>query len=192
VDVRPLTLVTGYRHNLVYLENVRVPRSALIGEENRGWYHAAVTLDFERAGIGAITRSEVEVANLLEYARSTSRSGRKVSEDPAIRQRLILAYRDARLSRALGNRVLDSQARGQVANMGASESALHVRESLGRISETKALIYGMAGQLLRDTPHAVDNGEGVESWWQLVGRHGGGTIEIQKNIIAQRGLGLPR
>jgi alkylation response protein AidB-like acyl-CoA dehydrogenase len=192
VDVRPLTLVTGYRHNFVYLNNVRIPRSALIGEENRGWYHAAVTLDFERAGIGNITRFEQEINRLLDYARTTSRRSARISEDPTIRVRLIEAFRDARLTRLLAARVLDIQANGRVANTEASESALHHRETMGRIAETKALVYGMAGQIERGSPYAVADGDGVESWWMLVGRHGGGTMEIQKNIIAQRGLGLPR
>lgn len=192
VDIRPLTLLRGGRHSLIYLENVRIPASAVIGEVNRGWYHAAVTLDFERAGIGSITRGEREIHKLLNFARTNSRGGRKISEEPAIRQGLLQSYRDVRLSRALGLKVLDIQARGLVANAEASESNVHGKESAGRLSITKSKVFGMHGQLLRDSPHVVADGDGVDSWWVLAGRHPGGTEEIQKNIIAQRGLGLPR
>jgi alkylation response protein AidB-like acyl-CoA dehydrogenase len=192
VDIRPLDLIDGGRHGLIYLEDVRIPRANLIGEENRGWYHAAITLDFERAGIGAVTRNEEDVKRLLEYARTTERHGQRLSEDPEIRRRLLVAYRDARITRALAMRVLDIQGNGRVANSEASELSLHSRLATGRTSETKALVYGMYGQLVQDTPYAVEDGDGVHSWWRLAGRHAAGTIEIQKNIIAQRGLGMPR
>lgn len=192
VDVRPLYLLHGGRHSLIYLENVRIPKSAIIGDVNRGWYHAAVTLDFERAGIGSITRGEHEIAKLLNFARTNSRGGMRLSAQPHLRDRLLKAYRDVRLSRALGLKVLDIQARGLVANAEASESNLHGKEAAGRLSETKSMVYGMHGQLKRGSPHAVADGDGVKSWWVLAGRHPAGTEEIQKNIIAQRGLGMPR
>jgi alkylation response protein AidB-like acyl-CoA dehydrogenase len=192
VEIRPLYTINGGKQALIHLDNVRVPKSAMIGEENRGWYHAAVTLDFERAGLDRITRAEYDVESLLDYARKTQRLGGPISSDPSIRRRLVQTYRDVRISRALGIRVLDLQARGKVANTEASEGSLHGREVTGRLGETKALIYGMYSQLIRDSPYAQNNGDGVESWWLLAGRHAAGTMEIQKNVIAQRGLGLPR
>lgn len=193
VDIRPLMLITGDRHNMVHLQDVRVPVSSVLGEVNRGWYHAAVTLDFERAGVGSITRGEAEVNRLIAYARTTQRNGKPISAHSESRKRLIRAFRDARLSRAFGLRVLDLLAKGKVASIEASEANLHGnKEALGRLSETKALIYGMYGQLRQDTPYSVANGDGFDSWLVLAGRHGAGSIEIQKNIIAQRGLGLPR
>jgi hypothetical protein len=89
-------------------------------------------------------------------------------------------------------KVLDSQARGLVAGTEANESSLHGRLAGGEMAITKAMVYGHLGQILPDQPYAQNKGDGSESWWSLPGRHAGGTIEIQKNIIAQRGLGLPR
>jgi alkylation response protein AidB-like acyl-CoA dehydrogenase len=192
VDVRPLHLVSGSTHGMVSFENVRISRKNLIGELNRGWYHAMVTFSFERAGMEQITRGEYNVRGLLEYARTTKRGGQPLAADPAIRQRLVVSYRNARLSKALGLRVLDSQGRGLVAGAEANESSLHSREAGGYLAATKALVYGMYGQLLPDTPYAENQGDGARSWWGMGGHHAGGTIEIQKNIIAQRGLGLPR
>jgi alkylation response protein AidB-like acyl-CoA dehydrogenase len=192
VDVRRLPLVDGSTIGMVFFENVRIPRKNLIGELNRGWYHAMVTFAFERAGMGAITRGENDLKDLFEYARTTERNGKRISEDPVIRDRLLLAYRNARISRVLGMKVLDSQARGLVAGTEANESSLHGREAGGEMAITKAMVYGHLGQILPDQPYAQNKGDGARSWWGLAGRHAGGTIEIQKNIIAQRGLGLPR
>lgn len=192
VNINPLHLIDGGRHGLIYLENVRIPKKNLIGEENRGWYHAAITLDFERAGIGGVTRNEVAVGELLEYARNATLGGKKVSEVPAVRAGLIRAYRDSRITRALATRVLDIQGNGRVANTEASELSLHNRLAGGRTAVTKDMVYGMYGQLFQDTPYSVADGDGVSSWWSLAGRHAAGTMEVQMNIIAQRGLGLPR
>jgi alkylation response protein AidB-like acyl-CoA dehydrogenase len=164
----------------------------VIGEENRGWYHAAVTLDFERAGIGSITAGERDFQSLLDYARNTDRGAGRLSSQPAIKSKLVESYRDMRISRALALRVLDIQANKRVANMEASEMSLHNREAAGRLGEAKSMIYGPYAQLLRDTPYAQNNADGERSWWRLAGRHAAGTMEVQKNIIAQRGLGLPR
>lgn len=193
IEIRPLPLIDGIRHNMVHFTDVRIPHSGLLGEENRGWYHAAVTLDYERAGaIGRSTEREQELDGLMEYARNARQLGQRLSSRPAIRSKLVSVYRDVRIVRALGLRNVDIRARGLVPNAEASEWSLFDRELRGRLAEAKALVYGMAGQLIRDTPYAVDDGEGVKSWWVLAARHGGGTMEIQKNVIAQRGLGLPR
>lgn len=192
VDVRPLMLAEGSRHNLVYLENVRIPASGMIGEEHRGWYHAMISFDFERAA-GSQTFTigrEREVNRILDYARSTVRKGKPLGKNPEVRKRLVRAYRDVRVGRALGQRIIDLHANGRIANSEASELSLFEKEAQGRLSETSALIYGSYGQLYQDTPNAVEGG--ARSWWRLAGRHAAGTIEIQRNVVAQRGLGLPR
>jgi len=192
VEIRKLPLVSGSTHGMVHFDNVRIPRKNLIGEENRGWYHAMVTFSYERAGMDQITRGEDNLNALLNYCRTTIRGGRPISANPVIRARLITAFRNARLGRNLGMRVLDSQAKGLVAGTEANQSSLHAREAGGFLAETKSMVYGMYGQLLADTPYTQNKGDGAQSWWTLAGRHAAGTIEIQKNIIAQRGLGLPR
>jgi alkylation response protein AidB-like acyl-CoA dehydrogenase len=192
IDVRPLMLAEGSRHNFVFMENVRVPASNMVGEEHRGWYHAMVSFDFERAA-GSQTFTigrEREVNRLLEYAKTTVRRGKPLGENPEIRKQLVRAYRDVRVGRALGRRIIDLHANGRIANSEASELSMFEREAQGRLSETAALVYGSYGQLNQDTPHGVDGG--TRSWWRLAGRHAAGTIEIQRNVIAQRGLGLPR
>jgi alkylation response protein AidB-like acyl-CoA dehydrogenase len=176
---------------MVHFDNVRVPRKNMIGEENRGWYHAMVTFSFERAGLDRIVRGEDELQKVFDYARTNKRNGMPISSDPAVKPRLIRMYRDGRLNRLLGMRVLDAQERGGRGTE-VNESAIHGRETGGRNAETKALVYGMVGQLLQDTPYSVANGDGAKSWWGLAGRHAAGTVEMQKNIVAQRGLGLPR
>jgi alkylation response protein AidB-like acyl-CoA dehydrogenase len=192
IDVRPLVLAEGSRHNFVFMENVRVPASHMVGEEHRGWYHAMVSFDFERAA-GSQTMTigrEREVNRLLDYAKATVRRDKPLGQNPEIRKQLVQAYRDVRVGRALGRRIIDLHANGRIANSEASELSMFEKAAQGRLSETAALVYGSYGQLHQDTPNGVDGGS--SSWWRLAGRHGAGTIEIQRNVIAQRGLGLPR
>src|SRR5207253_1237556 len=133
---------------------------------------------------------ERQLSGLLEYARTTSRRGRPLGKEPAIRKKLVEAYRDVRVGRALGLRVVDLYGNGRVPNVESSELSMQMKDSAGRFAETEALVYGSYGHLERETLHSVD--DGARGWWQLAGRHSAGTIEIQRNIIAQRGLGLPR
>jgi alkylation response protein AidB-like acyl-CoA dehydrogenase len=193
VDVRPLRLVDGSRHNSVYMEDVRLPASALVGEENRGWYHAMVSFDFERAGLlGFVLERERNMQAVLDYARATQQGGQSISKAPHIRPRLVEAYRDAKVQRALALRVVDQRAHGRVPNAESSELSLQAKQGQGRLAELAGLVYGSYVQLLPDTHRAIPDGLGIRTWWVLPGRHAGGTAEIQQNIIAQRGLGLPR
>jgi alkylation response protein AidB-like acyl-CoA dehydrogenase len=191
VEVRPLMLANGTRHNMVFFDDVRVSASKMLGEENRGWYHAMVSFDFERSGsVGTNVEREREIATLLDYARETTRRGKQLSKHPAIRNALVQAYRDMRISRALGLRILDTYNNKRVPSVESSEYNLHGKQSGGRIAEIWGLVYGSYGQLNRDTHRSIE--DGARSWWQLAGRHAAGSQEIQKNIIAQRGLGMPR
>jgi alkylation response protein AidB-like acyl-CoA dehydrogenase len=192
IEVRDLPLVNGSIHGLIHLDNVRVPRSNLIGEENRGWYHAMTTFAFERAGLEFLAGQAAAVEGLLAYARAHEHAGRPLSVDPEVRRHLLTSYRDARIARGLSLKVIDLQERGEVAGAEPSIASLWSRESAGRIAEAKAAVYGMRGQLTVDSPYTAAQGDGARSWWGLAGRHAGGSIEIQKNIIAQRGLGMPR
>lgn len=138
VAIRLFPLIDGGRHGVSSLDNVGILRANLIGKENRRGYHAAVTLDFERAAAGAVTRGEGDVKRLIACARAIERKGRRRSDDLETRRGLRTAYRDARITRALALRVLGSQANGQVAR--AETAALSLRSQL---AETKSLIYGM-------------------------------------------------
>jgi alkylation response protein AidB-like acyl-CoA dehydrogenase len=192
IEVRPLPLVSGSTHGLVHFQDVRIPRANLIGELHRGWYHAMATFAYERAGLEFLARTSADVERLLAYARKAKRGGTPVTTQPHIRKGLVEAYRDGRIARGLALKVIDLQDKGKLDGAEPSLANLWTRTAWGRIAETKAKVYGMYGQLAYRSPLDETEGDGIKTWWQLAGRHEGGTLHIQRNIVAQRALGLPR
>jgi alkylation response protein AidB-like acyl-CoA dehydrogenase len=191
MDVRPMILANKSRHNMVYMENVQVPASSMLGELNRGWYHAMVSFDFERSGaLAFVIERERVLKGLIEYAKTTNRRGKPLGKEPAIRKKLVEAVRDVRVGRALGTQVIDLYGNNRVPNVESSQLNMQQKDSAGRFAETEALVYGSYGQLEKETYQSIDGA--ARGWWQLAGRHSAGTVEIQRNVIAQRGLGLPR
>jgi alkylation response protein AidB-like acyl-CoA dehydrogenase len=190
VTVRPLIDITG-RHafNEVFFDNVRIPRDCLVGDLNSGWYVAAATLDFERSGINRVVAGIRVYEELVGYA-SQSRS--VLAARPELRHKLAELGIEFQAGRLLAYRVASMQARGQVPNAEASMSKMYGSELQQRLANTGLQTLGLAGQL--------DGGR----WAPLKGRleqyylHtagltiAAGTSEIQRGIIAGRGLGLPR
>ncbi len=89
IEVRPIINMFGIHYfNQVFFDNVRVPKRAMIGEKNRGWYIAATTLDFERSGVASFASNRRSIEELVELARETGTNGKPLSDDPIVRQRL--------------------------------------------------------------------------------------------------------
>jgi len=189
IQVRPLVNMAGsHDFNEVFFQDVRVSRQYLLGEENRGWYIGTTTLDFERSSIAGSVRQEQTVVELVGVARGR----RRELQDPV---RLLLADRtvEAAVARLLSYRVISMQNRGLVPNKEASIAKLFVSELEQRIASTAMRILGMSAQLQRGSAHAPVEGRAPRFYlYASPMTIGGGTSEIQRNIIATRGLGLPR
>ena len=193
VDVRPLTNLGGaHEFNEVYFNDVRIPKENVIGEENRGWYSAVTTLDFERSSIGSATGMKQTIEGLIEYARThAGEPTSTLTTNPQLRMELSDRMIEVEVARMLSYRVASMQNRGLIPNYEASLLKLYTTELNQRIAKSSIKILGMYGQL---------RGEGAPlggAWAQTFLRSQaytieGGTSEIQRNIIAQRGLGLPR
>ena len=192
VDVRPMPQITGDDHFAqVSFQNVRVPQRNRVGEEGRGWYVATTTLDFERSLIGESVVVRKQVTNLAALARVSGALTRSAS----LRRELAELAIEAEVARVLSMRVAALQANGEVPNHEASEVKLFVGELQQRVARTGMKVGGLFGQIAsRDTPYqAARRGSLQYSYlWSLATTIGGGTSEIQRNIIAQRGLALPR
>ena len=187
IQVAPLVDITG-RHafNQIFFEDVRVPRDCLVGELNRGWYVAAATLDFERSGINRVVAGVRVFEELVDFARAKSADHR------GVRAKLAELAIELAAGRLLAYRVASMQAKGQLPNAEASMSKMYGSELQQRLANTGMQIMGLSGQ--------VEAGR----WAPLAGRLeqyylstsaltvAAGTSEIQRNIIAGRGLGLPR
>lgn len=189
VTVRPLINIADRQgFNEVFFEDVRVPASQVVGEVNRGWYHMAVALDFERSGIQAYAGGRRRVERLAEAAREHPEL---VAKRPSIRTELAERAIELNVGTFLAYRVATMQAKGLVPNHEASASKLFGSEMGQRIALTGMHLLGMAGQLRDNTPHEIM--DQATSYLQAVSATiAAGTSEIQRGIIATRGLGLPR
>ena len=193
VTVRPIRQLTGRAgFNEVFFEDVRVPAANLVGEENRGWYAATTTLDFERSGIERNFVAEEDLNRIYQALQGARLELRETGDGNARRHRLVSLRVEVEVGRWLARRVAWLQTRGMVPNAEASMSKGFNSEVGQRVSEFGANVFGLAGQLLEGGRAAVG---GAAAFRYLDARRltvGQGTAEIQRNVIATRGLGLPR
>ena len=191
IEVRPLTnMADTPSFNEVFFNDVRVPKKDLLGELNRGWYVATTTLDFERSGIINGVSLQKVVSELIEF----SRTGRRPDGGwHAVRNELADRAIEAQVLIMLSYRIVSMQAKGIVPNQEASITKLFGSELAQRIAKTGVKIAGSYGQLTEGSPRAPMNGR-LDALYRIsVGSTlAGGTSEIQRGVIAQRGLGLPR
>jgi alkylation response protein AidB-like acyl-CoA dehydrogenase len=196
VTVRPLiNMADGEGFNEVFFENVRVPRDGLLGELNRGWYIATTTLDFERSSIGGTSQALRTLEELARFAKTEARGagGPPLWSQPRVRHAIADLWVDVEMARLLSYRVVSMQARGLVPNYEASIVKVFTSEYVQRQARIGVGIMGLYGGLWEDSPWARLRGRFAKSYVTSVGSAiAGGTSEIQRNIIAQRGLGLPR
>lgn len=195
ITIRPLQNMAGsHEFNEVFLEDVRVPAENLLGEENRGWYQAVTTLDIERSGIGHVVGLQRTVKDLVEFVHKNSASGLvQTRANPALRTELADRYIETEVAAAMAFRLVSMQARDIQPNHEASASKLYYSEIAQRIAGTGARLVGLYGQLGRNAEWAPMHGRLQYRYLRAVSDTiAGGTSEIQKGIIATRGLGLPR
>jgi alkylation response protein AidB-like acyl-CoA dehydrogenase len=196
VTVRPLRQMTGEAEfNEVFFEDVRVPRANLVGELNNGWGVALTTLMNERgtASFGTQARFRIIYDNLVALAQKSAVNGRPALQDPVIRQQLAQHLIDIEILKYNCFRNFTRLLRGGTPGPEGSVLKLWWSELNQRMQETAMTLQGPYGQLLRDSPWAVEGGR-----WQynfLRSRANtieAGTSEIQRNIIAERVLQMPK
>ena len=194
VTVRPIVNMAGaHEFNEVYFDNVRVPSGNLVGQEDRGWYTLAIALDFERSGVGYSANARRTIEALANYAKQTERDGRPLSENPTVRSELARRSMETEIARWMAYKVAWMQSQDMVPNAEASMSKMYGTELTQRVAQTGMKILGMAGQLSEGSKWAPLQGHIQKTYLSSTSATiAAGTSEIQRNIIAQRGLGLPR
>jgi alkylation response protein AidB-like acyl-CoA dehydrogenase len=192
IKVLPLQSMTGYvTFCQEYFEDVRVPARNLVGEENQGWYIGAALLDFERSGIGGATGIRRGLDRLVAFVRERRRAGSELSG--TLRHRIVDRYVEAEVARSFSYRIASLQAAGRAPNYEASMGKVFSSELSSRVADTGFQVLKMYGQLRENEPRAqMDGRYSLSVMMSIIGNIGGGTSEIQRNIIATRGLGLPR
>jgi alkylation response protein AidB-like acyl-CoA dehydrogenase len=191
ITVRPLmNMAATASFNEVFFDNVRVPKRDLLGEINRGWYVATTTLDFERSGIISGVGLQTMVGEIIDYVRKQPRQDGAAAK---VRNEIADRAIETQIAIVLSYRVATMQAKGLIPNQEASITKLFGSELAQRIARTAVKCAGLYGQLSTGSPRARLAGR-LESWYRIaVGSTlAGGTSEIQRSVIAQRGLGLPR
>ncbi|MEX2246625.1 MAG: acyl-CoA dehydrogenase family protein [Dehalococcoidia bacterium] len=196
ITVRPLiNMANGEGFNEVFFENVRVPREGLLGELNRGWYIATTTLDFERSAIGGVAQSLRSLEDLTRFAKSErdGATGTPIWEKPSVRHAVSGLWVDLEIIRLLSYRVVSMQERGLVPNYESSITKVFSSEYAQRMARVGLSIMGLYGGLWGEGRWSKLRGRFAKTYVASVGSTiAGGTSEIQRNIIAQRGLGLLR
>jgi alkylation response protein AidB-like acyl-CoA dehydrogenase len=194
ITIRPVTTILGTSHfSEVFLDNVVLSPESLVGTKNRGWYQAMTTLNFERSGIGRISSLRRTVEQLTEYCRTTPRPNGKLIDDAVVRDKLADLAVEVEAARMLCYRVAWLQSKGQVPSYEASMSRVVGCELSQNVARTGMEILGLAGPFHPESEHAQLLGRLERMYLGTVANTiRSGTSEIQRNIIAQRGLGLPR
>jgi alkylation response protein AidB-like acyl-CoA dehydrogenase len=186
ITISPIWTVGGTRTNEVFYNDVYVPKEALVGEKNRGFYYILEALNYER--ISTVAGLERDFQELLSYVKEKS-----LSKDVLVRQRLAEISIDIESARLLALKVATMLDKDQIPNYEASMLKMVVTETEQSLIETAMKTFGLYSQLRRGSKWAPREGkfEGMyrNSVEHLITR---GTSEIIRNIIAQRGLGLPR
>jgi alkylation response protein AidB-like acyl-CoA dehydrogenase len=191
ISVRPLRQMSGDSgFNEVFFSNVRVNANCVLGEINKGWTTAITALMNERANLGSgvqvVFKRNLEA--LIARARTVERNGVRASEDPIVRQKLAQAYLELEILRLNTNRALTSLSKTGIPGPEGSIQKLYWSEWNQRMQQTAQEVLGPYGQL-----SDFDNGVWQYSYLRSRGNTiEAGTSEIQRNIIAERVLGLPK
>ena len=196
ITIRPLREITGEAwFNEVFFDAVRVPMLNLVGSLHRGWDVIVTTLAHERGSSAAFPRLAVTLAQLTALARRTPSAigGGSAAADPRIRQQLAQYWTEVAVLRMSAYRSASALEAGGVPGPEGSTLKLAWSELEQRVMDTAIEISGLAGLVCEGEALAVDAGFwGRELLWSRAATIYAGTSEVQRNILAQRVLGLPR
>ncbi len=191
ITIRPLWTFGPGRTNESFYEDVRIPADSLVGEENRGWYMLSSALDLERVAIATYRPLERALEDLARYIRQDRP---ELQEDPLTRSEVGQQRMRVEVARALATNNATLVHNDLVPTMEASMAKVWVTDSRERMMNGAMDLLGRAGGLQRESGELAPVGGDFEATWRSSppGRFGGGTNDIQRRIIASRGLGLPR
>ncbi len=192
VEVRFLPNIVG-TYCEIFFDNVKVPKEYLVGKQNDGWRVTGAILGYERSGIHRIAAARRNLTRLMEFANETKRNGRPLFADPVVRSRLAQLYIEAEAARILAHRIVWMQGAAKAVDHEASMSRVFGAEFQQRVAQAGLQITGAFGQLDEGCKWAPLTGFFQRQYFYAAAATvGAGPAEIQRNIIALRGLGLPR
>ncbi len=193
ITIRPIVNMCGiHSFNEVFFDDVRVPKENVVGEVNRGFYNVMIALQFERLMVGLGTFRRV-MEELIGYSQEAVFNGRPLCQDPIVRDKLAEMAIEVEVLSCFYWRTAWMMDQGHFPEMEASILKLYGTELSRTLANTAMEILGMYGTLERGSKWAVLRGLVTLGYLDSIsGPIGAGTSEIQRSIIATRGLGLPR
>jgi alkylation response protein AidB-like acyl-CoA dehydrogenase len=191
ISIGPLHCLDGLRTNIVYYDDVRVPKRNLVGELNKGFYHIMDALAFERVfPIGEVRRLLDE---LVAYVKETKRNGKPLSQDPLVRQRIANAAAEIEVGNLLAYKVAWLIGKEIVPDYQAAMLKMYVTETRQRFADAAIQILKDYSQLTKDSKWAQFHGHMIGLYSEgFRGKIVGGTSEVQRIVISNRGLKMPR
>jgi alkylation response protein AidB-like acyl-CoA dehydrogenase len=194
IEVRPLKTMTGAAEfNEVFFTDVRVPKDQVVGGRGRGWFVANTTLKHERGMLGDPNAAEARLNTLMELMKTETVDGQRVVDNPVFRDRLMQLQGRVLAMKFNGLRLITSQLTQEPTGLAGLIVKLQGCELNHQLAALAIDALGELGILYRDGPHLRAKGSWQRNYMFDLGLIiGGGTAQIQKNIIAERGLGLPR
>jgi alkylation response protein AidB-like acyl-CoA dehydrogenase len=194
IEVRPLkTMTGGAEFNEVFFTDVRVPVDCVVGGRGNGWAVANATLKHERGMLGDPNQAESRLHAIIEMMKQESVGGERLIDNPVFVDRLMKLQAEAMAMRCNGMRLLTAAAQGEPSGMAGLVVKLQGCELNHQLAALAIDVLGELGVLYEEGAHLRDRGAWQWKYMFDLGLIiGGGTAQIQKNIIAERGLDMPR
>jgi alkylation response protein AidB-like acyl-CoA dehydrogenase len=199
VTIRPIWTMGDERTNEVFIEDVFVPDEYVVGEVNRGFQYISQALDLERFTMFTFSPIKQRLDLLCDYVREETVDGTPLREDPVVRSRIARLVTDAEVARVLGLRVVAESMKAEQREgappptIESSRYKLFATEYSRRLADASMDLGAPGTQLRVHTETAPMEGRAESTYrYTVIDTIGGGTSEVQKNIIARRGLGLPK
>jgi alkylation response protein AidB-like acyl-CoA dehydrogenase len=194
IEVRPLVTMTGRAEfNEVFFTDVRVPKKDIVGQRGQGWYVANATLRHERGMLGDPNQAGTRLRALIELMQSEDVDGRRLMDNPVMRDRLLKLQARVHAMEYHGLRLLTASLKGEDPGVARLIVKLMGCELNHQLAAFAIDALGELGMLYSGSPHLRNGGNWQSSYMFDLGLIiGGGTAQIQKNIISERGLGMPR
>ena len=193
ITYRPLPVMTGQIKNEVFFDDVRVPKEYMLGELNRGFYHAMSTLEFERSTTAFPAWLKRNLEEFVQYCKETKRNGKPLIEDPQVRDILAQIAVEVEVFRLTAwVTAWKFSQREKLGPVGYDLTAFYLKIFADRHAKAMVDIMGLYGQLKTGSKWQQLRGVLEHRWQATRSLHAGGTLEIIKVVLAGRGLGLPR
>jgi alkylation response protein AidB-like acyl-CoA dehydrogenase len=193
ISIRPTIDITGTEAwGEVFFDNVKIPKTALIGEKNRGFYQIVNQLDFERSGLERLMGNYPLFDAIVQFSKETKRNGKLICREPLIRDKLARLQVEFDIGRLLTYRVALVMDSGRAPNMEAAMAKAYCTAFEQHLADLSTRILGLYGQLIAGSKWTPIMGMAPHSFLGSMGYSlQAGTSEILRNVVATRGLGLP-